>query len=244
MKPQTLSAALKTGDVATAIALLRPWLLVALPGEAELLVHSAPPGIRHHLCLLMLDLLSQWPQTILGAPVQLFAARSTNTPPNQTLFEMPASPSCIVPVRGLVFLGWIDKGTTLALPSVKIPSQFIAIDRMVSLVALFRTQPELEIDNLKIPENWWARLFAGSNVDAYFTAHTLQPYPIALETCRLLDDAANGKDQSDNDLLFVTQSQVDWAIKTGPVFREEGERHIPNFSGQMDWLAPQEYDDI
>ena len=230
--------------MAAAISVLGPWLQAAMPGEAELLIQAAPPGIRSHLCLLMLDLLTEWPQTILGAPVQLFAARTNGTPSNQSLFEMPAAPACIVPVKGLVFLGLIDKSSPLSLSVGNIPRQAIVIDRMVSLVALFRSQPDLDIDNLMVPAIWWAKLFAGSNADAYFTAHPLQPYPEALETCRLLDDAANGKDQSLAEPLFMPPSQIKWALKTGPVFRVEGERHIPNFSEPLEWLAPRNYDDI
>lgn len=243
MDTEPLWTALRTGNVPTAIDLLRTWLAAAVPGEAELLIESAPLDIRAHLSVLMLDLLTCWPKTLLGVPVQLYAARANDTPPKQRLFLFPESPVCIVPIRGLVFLGWLSEHTQLPMAAGTPKPKCCGMERIVCQIALFRAQPDFDYDNLKIPPKWWVDLFADCQADIYLSAHNLQPFPIACELGQVLAEAGRGNIWSD-EYFFITQSQAQWARETGPIFHREGEIHIPNFEIQQDWPEIFEDDDI
>ena len=244
MEIENLWTALRKGDVQSAINLLRSWLAAAEPGEAELLIQSAPPDIRAHLSVLMLDLMTCWPKTLLGVPVQLYAARAHDTPPKQGLFLVPDTPACIVPTKGLVFLGWLSEFAQLPLAPGGPKPKCFGMERIVCQIALFRAEPDFDYDNLKIPARWWVDLFAGCKADIYLSAHTLEPFPIACELGQVLAKAGHGNSWPDDEYLFLTKSQAQWARETGPIFHREGEIHIPNFEIQQDWPEAFEDDDI
>jgi hypothetical protein len=243
MQMEDLWISLRTGNVPGSIGLLQTWLSAACPGEAELLMRSAPRDIREHLSVLMLDLVTDWPKTILGVPVQLFVARSQDTPLRQRHFRLPQSPTCIVPIRGLVFMGWISEHSKLPMFPGSPKPIYIGMECMVCRIGLFRAQPDFDFDNQAIPARWWADLFTGCQADVYLSAHFLQPFPMACEIGQVLDDAARGKVWPEDEYLFIKELEAKWARQTGPIFHREGEIHIPNFGIQASWTEPGD-DDI
>lgn len=229
MNTEALWSALRRGNVPAALGLLQPWLRTTVSSEADLLLQITPPDIRPHLSAMLLDLLSNWPKTLVGVPVQIYADRAHDTPPDWGRLIVPESPVCIVPVRGLVFCGWLSPWACLPHDAIKPREMVLKMERLHCLVALFRAASDLDFDNLVIPQKWWTDLFTGCQADVYLSAHPIHALPLALEVARLLADVDRGTLNDDRELIYITPSLFDWACKTATRFRAETERYIPNF---------------
>lgn len=195
-----LESLLNSGDVRKSIEVMRGWLAVAEPGEPEALLAESSAAIRPRVALLMRDLLSRYPSTIVGAPMLLFAGpdNEESEAPSPSGLTLPyPTPEHAQPCEDLRFVGWLPATTPLplALPfhqqrySCEVPWH-----KPTSVVALFRTHPGLfDLDTVELPNMWWSWLFQPVKANIHLTARMLLPYPDALEVARVMQSGTRGE---------------------------------------------------
>lgn len=196
-----LESHLKSGDVRKSLAVMRDWLLAAEPGEPELLLAEASDSLRPKIALLMRDLLSRYPSTIVGVPMLVMAApdfedAGAGAWAKYLTLPFPA-PADSSPCEELHFLGWLPADTPLPLELPFHPERYsseVAWLKPTSVVALFRSHPGLfDLDTVELPNHWWGLLFRSVSANIHMSARLLLPYPDALEASRLLQACARGE---------------------------------------------------
>lgn len=221
----TVGGLLAQSNVKNALDLMRTWLATAAPGEPELLLAECQPELKPKIALLMRDLLSRYPHTIIGAPT-LFYFKSDE---EGGVLGLP-SPTIdsAYPCHDLQFLGWAPLSTKLPLQlpfrnvrgSVRISSC-----RIEAAVAVFKSHPNIfDHEELILPDSWWAYLFQERDGNSVrISARVLLPYPDALESARaMLAAAYEGQSQTDFQLSshFIGASGLEWAHAAGQLFKE------------------------
>lgn len=228
-----LIAALKNIDIRPAITLMRHWLVTAKPGDPEALLAECPAEVRGKVSLLLRDLLSRYPSTILGAPVLVYSvpeqdAEATDCLPplDQTLpaLRLPFPPRQLSqPCSDLHFLGWVSRDAQLPLAFPFRPAeQSVELPRLepVAAVALFRSHPGVfDLDTLCLPDTWWAEVFLALPGRTRLSARMLLPYPDALEAARLLHASARGEPLPSRG-GFLSDNAWAWASDAGALFQE------------------------
>jgi|GEM_PF-3185538 len=221
-----LIAALACSDIIGSIAQLRNWLMKAAPGEPQaLLCETFEASLRPRLILLMRDLLSHYPYTILGAPVLLLAQPDSAACRRQmTQLSLPfPTPDTAQPCADLHFLGWLPMAALLpvALPfRPEHHSVVVPWFRPTAVIAMFRSQPSVfDIDNIELPSQWWGELFRPTAGNIRLTSHVLMPYPDALEAARVLHAAANAEALPEQG-PFLSDAAWHWAHSEGVRFHE------------------------
>jgi hypothetical protein len=221
-----LTAALACSDIPRSIAALRHWLMRAEPGEPEVLLRETfEAALRPRLVLLMRDLLSRYPSTILGAPVLLLALPDSAACHRQlTQLSLPfPTLDTAQPCADLHFLGWLPMAALLpvALPfrpehhPVEVPWF-----KPTAAIAVFRSQPGVfDLDSIELPSQWWGEVFRPTAGNIRLTSHVLMPYPDALEAARVLHAAANAEALPAQG-PFLSDAAWHWAHSEGVRFHE------------------------
>lgn len=220
-----LEAALTKGDIQKSIELLRTWLASAPPGAPEELLRTCAQGIRPKLVLLMRDLLSRYPSTLLGAPVLLFARPDDEdlARPSPNLVLPFPTREVAQPCADLHFLGWLPLSAQLPIPQPFRPEHYLSSvpwHRPVSVIALFRSHPEVfDFESLELPNRWWGELFRPVRASIQLAARLLLPYPDALEAGGIMQAYANGEEPPARK-YFLSDAGWSWASNEGVLFNE------------------------
>ena len=223
---------LRTSQVKPALDLMRTWLTTAAPGEPEALLAECDLGLKPKIALLMRDLLSRYPYTLVGAPVLIYynpPEDSHNSPIPRIRLPFPDI-NQVSPCKDLHFLGWISPDTQLPLSMPFRPERhgMHAPSRQIhAAVALFKSHPNVfDMDEIILPNTWWAELFHESQGNVHMSARMVLPYPDAIETSRELLKAATGKSSSSPQ--FISETAVDWAKNAGALFKETCRLQYPD----------------
>lgn len=216
---------------------MRGWLAIAEPGEPEQLLAEASAAIRPKIALLMRDLLSRYPSTIVGTPMLLFAApdfeATTTTWAPCLKLPFPA-PDASRPCEDLQFLGWLPAETQLPLSLPFHPEQYsheVPWMKPTSVVALFRSHPGLfDLDSIELPNQWWGALFRSVSANIHLTARLVLPYPDALEAARVLQACTRGEAVPSKG-QFLSDSAWSLAYDEAAIFQESCRHLFPNVPG-------------
>ena len=221
-----LESLLKKGDIRKGLEVMRAWLAIADPGEPELLLSESNSAVRPKMALLMRDLLSRYPSTIVGAPMLIYAAPDyeDSTPPYPKSLKLPFPPAKYAqPCEDLHFLGWLPVGTPLPVQLPFRPEHYsdeVQWLKPTSVVALFRTHPGLfDLDEVNMPNTWWGALFCGAAAHIHLTARMLLPYPDALEVARVMQACTRGEPVPDKG-HFLSDTAWNLALDEATLFQE------------------------
>ena len=220
-----LEAALVKGDIPRSIELLRDWLVTAQEGEPEALLRATRVAVRPKLALLMRDLLSRYPATLLGVPVLLFAQPDSESCHAQQMnIELPfATLDCVQPCAELHFVGWAPVGAALPIPQPFRPEKYKCVVpwfKATAAVALFRSSPHVfDADTIELPNFWWSELFRPVSGSIRLAARMLLPYPDALEAAAVMEAVANTETPPERG-LFLSDATWHWAHSEGILFHE------------------------
>ncbi|VVE76994.1 hypothetical protein PCA31118_05352 [Pandoraea captiosa] len=231
----TLSAAFAGSDIPLCIELLRTWLMAAEAGEPEALIREMHPALRPKVVLLMRDLLSCYPETVLGAPVLLLARPDSNACRKQMPdYSLPLpDDDAEQPCSNLRFLGWLPMDTLLPVAFPFWPLQYpvtVPWFKPTAAIALFRGHANaFECDAIEVANWWWAELFRPIAGNVRLASRALLPYPDALEAARVLQASANAELPSKQG-HFLSDAAWNWAHGEGVLFHETY-RHI--YSGDI-----------
>jgi hypothetical protein len=220
-----LSAAIAAADIPRSIELLRNWLITAKAGEPEALVRETRAELRAKVVLLMRDLLSRYPATILGAPVLLLASPDSDSCRKQMAHLSLPFPDAYTaqPCADLRFLGWLPAATCFPIALPFRPEHHPAVVpwfKPAAAVAIFRSHAEVfDYDSIALPDLWWAELFRATAGNIKLASRVLLPYPDALEAARVLKAAANAEPPPEQG-LFLSDATWHWAHSEGVLFHE------------------------
>lgn len=225
MIESALSSALATLDIPRSIELLRNWLMRAETGEPEMLLRGMPAAVRPKATLLMRDLLSCYPSTVVGAPVLLLAHPDSDSCQRQMAsVPLPSpAPDTEQPCTDLRFLGWLPADTHLP---VSLPFELehhpvsVPWFKPTAAIALFRGHAGVfDYDGIELPQSWWGDLFRPAAGNIRLVSRVLLPYPDALEAARVLEAAANA-DAPVEQRIFLSDAAWNWAHSEGMLFHE------------------------
>lgn len=216
---------------------MRVWLAVAEPGEPELLLAETAIAYRPRVALLMRDLLSRYPSTIVGVPTLLFATpevEDTGGPtPSALTLPFPA-PDVGQPCEDLHFLGWLSADTQLPVALPFRPERYLTEVpwfQATSMVAVFRSHPEVfDLDTIELPNFWWSEVFRSVAANIHLTARLLLPYPDALEAARVLQAYTRGQPVPDKG-LFLSDTAWTLARDEAALFQESCRHLFKNVAG-------------
>lgn len=212
---------LKQGSYSAAIAEMRIWLSKAQHGDPErLLSHCAKP-LRPKIALLMRDLLSRYPTTIVGCPVLMYPTRSDESTGMVPRLPVPAA-EVRWPCKDLLFLGWANPDEQLPLQTPVRTDKALQLewDEFSCLVALFRANPDVfDLDSIELPSMWWGELFLPFPGNIRISARLVLPYPDALEAARVLQAAARQESLPDAG-YFLSDGTWTFACNEGLLFQD------------------------
>jgi len=220
-----LSAAFATADIPRSIELLRNWLITAKAGEPEALVRETRAALRAKVVLLMRDLLSCYPDTILGAPVLLFPYPDSDACRRQMIsVTLPSpTPDTVQPCAELRFLGWLPTDALLPVALPFCPENHSVTApwfKPTAAIALFRSHADMfDYNSIELPNAWWGELFRPTAGNIRLASRVLLPYPDALEAGRVLEAAANAETPAKQS-LFLSDAAWHWAHSEGVLFHE------------------------
>lgn len=226
-----LELALKKGRFNKSIELLRAWLITAEPGEPVALLEACTPAMRPHITVLLRDLLANYPSTVLGCPVLLYAVPELELdsplPPGLTL--PTPKPEIAKPCSDLHFLGWLPASAKMPVGFPFRPEdhpRLIPWHQATAAVALFRSHPGvLELDSLELPPTWWGELFHATYGNIRLEGQMLLSYPDALDTAAAMQAGARSEPRP---LRGHFLTDVNWAHDFGVVFQEACRSHFPD----------------
>lgn len=222
---------LKTGDFKGSIDRMRDWLSLAQPGDPARLLEACSPAMRKHVTVLMRDLLSRYPCTLLGCPVMVYATlERTGLAPHSGGRDLPyPRPECAKPNADLHFIGWVPADAQLPIPMPFKPTQHtkpLAWDVPTAVVALFRTHAAVvDIEALEVSPLWWGELFMGTYGNIYMESQPLMAYPDAIDTATALQAGSRGLP---GPLHGLFRSELSGAYDHGIVFAENCRERSPH----------------
>ncbi|MBK3780042.1 hypothetical protein G3A43_07215 [Paraburkholderia aspalathi] len=220
-----LEAALVKGDIPRSMELLRNWLVIAKAGEPEAMLRETSASVRPKLVLLMRDLLSRYPSTMLGVPVLLFAQPDSESCQQQLSSITLPFPTldAAQPCADLHFLGWLPVGTELPVPQPFHPAQYVCKVpwfKATAAVAVFRSHPGVfDVDTIELPNQWWGELFRPVAGNIHITARMLIPYTDALEAAAVMQAVANAETPPERG-FFLSDASWHYAHSEGILFHE------------------------
>lgn len=194
-----LESLLKAGNVSKSLTVMRNWLNQAEPGEPEKMLSAAMDSMRPRLALLMRDLLSRYPTTLVGVPMLIYAMPDFEGPGVcGAKMSLPfPDPEHAQPCEDLHFLGWLPCTTPLPLALPFHPERHatqVPWSQPTSLIALFRGSPDIfDLDQVELPNSWWGYLFRSAAANIHLSARMVLPYPDALEAARTMHSYLHGK---------------------------------------------------
>lgn len=218
---RTVGALLAKSEVKQALDLMRTWLATATPGDPEELLALCTPDIKPKVALLLRDLLSRYPHTLLGVPVLVYYKSEEDT---HLQLAAPTIDSAY-PCQDLQFLGWTSYQAQLPLPQ---PFRYsrrdvcVPVNQMTAVVALFKSHPNVfDYDELILPDSWWAYLFQerdGNSV--HISARVLLPYPDAIEYTRAMECYLHDKTVLPSEYHFIGPDHLDWTKQAVHLFKD------------------------
>lgn len=224
MRIDEVLATFTNGDIRQSITLMRKWLDSAAPGEPEKLLEACPAALKGRVVLLMRDLLSRYPATLLGAPVLLMCTPDSENPSAANRFLLPHPPAeHKQPCSELHFVGWLAADTPLPVQLPYHPKHhevYAEMGQVTTAVALFRSHPGVfDLDELVLPNSWWGELFRAVDANIQLSARLLLPYPDALEAAQVLSGTVCGGELSCAH-HFLSDNGWAWARDCGELFKE------------------------
>lgn len=209
-----------------AIGILRDWLGTCEQGEPNKLLAACALSIRPSVRDLLCDVLSCYPETLLGFPLLIYGAAKGIEDGFLTL-PFPTLESAH-PCPGLRFLGWIpcDSSLPVKLPFRqnqhktevvwRTPTAYVGVFRVVS--------EEYEIDVNDVRPLWWGDLFFNhpryeddiGNVR--LEGNVLFSYPEAIEVAAAMQAGARRSELSQP---HDFHENLDWAYQQGVTFSEK-----------------------
>lgn len=232
-----LESSLKTGDIQNSMEVMRVWLSAAEPGDPEQLLAAMSTLSRPKAALLMRDLLSRYPSTVVGFPMLLYAAPDFEDMSSgwTTSLKLPMPDAgCSQPCEDLQFLGWVSAEAQLPLALPFCQDQHpvdVEWAKPTSVVALFHSQPGLfDLDTVELPNQWWGSLFRSVSANIHLSARMLLPYPDALEASRVLQACARGE-AAPNKGHFLSDSAWSLAHDEAAIFQESCRHLFRNVAG-------------
>jgi len=217
-----IACALRSGQIPLAVE--RAQDLLQQPELApESMIHLADPDDRPRLVTLLRDIITEYPHTLLGAPV-LIRWRSS-----RATIELPVPDSLDpAPSAGLEFVAWLplDSRIPASLPRPGVPPATVTIasHRIQCAVALFRATPDApDPDQHDISHDWWATLFSETpqQDSVYLSARMLLPYPDALEAAQVLYRTAFKGKPPTQLARFLSDDAWAWAVDAGLQYRRQ-----------------------
>jgi hypothetical protein len=206
--------------------LYRRWLNSAQPGEVERLISQCPVELRNNLLVLLRDLLTHFPQVVLGIPCLVQHSWSDSLDGDFSEADSIALPEAssesedVAP--GIEFIGWAMPYSTFTSAGRQpvLDEVMVARGAAVGVIALFKASDENlayeageSDDDLQCPisDFWWARLMAGIPGSLLLQTHRLMPYPDAVEVARVMCDAAGLEPFSTERAYFARQLDIEQA---------------------------------
>lgn len=203
---------LKESRITASIELLRRWLATCSPGEPEALLASCSIAMRPHVTMLMRDVLSRYPSTLLGCPVLIEAAPDVelDSPVAPALTLPYPRPEDAKPCSDLHFIGWLPLSAQLPVAFPFRPDAYntqIAWRSPTAVVAIFRSRPDVwDLDSLEVPALWWGELFRGAKGNCRIEGKELLAYPDALEAAVAMHAGAKGEPIPDGGFFLNDRS--------------------------------------
>ena len=224
-----IEGALKRRDFKKGIDLMRDWLATCQLGEPGQLLQASSSQMRPNVTLLMRDLMSRYPSTLLGCPLLVYGTQDRNSDSSVPTCGMALpfpGPKNAKPCSDLHFIGWLP--CDIQLP-IRLPFQPAHYESTVdwctptAYVALFRTHSGvLDLDEIAISSEWWAEVFVhGTRNDQVgnvrIEGDMLLNYPDAIEVAATMQAGARGNPPP---AVGPFQRELNWAYELGVVFLE------------------------
>lgn len=213
-----------TRQIKPALDLMRTWLATSVPGEPESLLAKCSDSLKPKVALLLRDLMSRYPHTIVGAPSLFYFDNDLVTKTGEpALIRLPYPDHAQEPpTPNLTFLGWVGVATQLPVPVPFRPERHVICVPAKSIsaaIALFRSTPAIfeGDDDVRLPDEWFARLFKGVAGTTQMSSRIIAPYPDAIELAREMLCAALGTIQPETN-HFITEAGVQFAQSSGQLF--------------------------
>ena len=221
-----LEVMLKRRDFCAALDLVSTWNLTCASGDTLRLLDACNPKIRPNVTVLLRDVLSQYPNILLGCPMLFFVTLDNPDNPQQ-LFDLPyPSDENKKPCEELEFVDWVACGTQLPL---SIPFQPKRHQNKLNwrvptaIVALFELKVRTaDPDEIRIPAEWWGRFFLRnmeSSIDfcVNLEGDLLINYPDSIDIAEVQQAGAQGLNFPKPRFF---QGDLSWAYERGMRFSE------------------------
>ena len=209
-----------------AIGLLRAWLEICEQGEPNKLLAACAPSIRMNVREMLCDVLSCYPQTILGFPLLIFGAAKSVDDGFLTL-PFPTFENAN-PCPGLRFLGWVPCDTSLPIRLPFLQKQYrteVKRRKPIAYIGVFRViSEEHEIDVNAVRPMWWGDLFINHPQrnevpgNVRLEGNVLFSYPEAIEVAVAMQAGAQGNSLPPT---WNFHENLDWAYQQGLNFHKK-----------------------
>lgn len=183
MKLEDVVRLLKQGSILQALDLANQWRGSRLGGSLESELLELSDADRRSLVVLLRDVLTEFPQTILGCPVLALRPQA-----DVDTAWLPVLSTDLQPAPSIHFLGWHScKSDIPILSSETIDSCApVALGPGVTpLVGLFKSDTDLIPDNFELPPMWLVHSVRAAGVELHLHAASLLDYPSAFEAARI-----------------------------------------------------------
>ncbi len=212
--------ALQRGDIHRAVMLAQRAVRQE-PRVALEMIQSADPADRPLLVTLLRDVITDYPRTLIGAPVLLRWSSARD------ILELPVPDSLDPnPDEGLEFVAWLPHNAYIPaeLPAPGDPPTTVTIAThcIQCAIAVFRAAADApDPADHDIEHAWWATLFSATPLQdtVYLSARMLLPYPDALEAARVLYSTATAGKPPVQRAAFLTDHAWAWAVDAGLQYR-------------------------
>lgn len=221
-----IEEAIRQNNLHGAIDFLREWLENCEQGDPNKLLNACSPNIRRNMRVLLCDVLSYYPETILGFPLLIFGATKSADDCFLTL-PFPTFENAH-PCPGLRFLGWVPCDSSLPIRVPFRQKQYrteVEYQKAVAYIGVFRAiSGEHEIDVNAVQPMWWGDLFINhpkcekDSENVRLEGNVLLSYPEALEVAAAMQAGAQGSGLPQTGTFH---ENLDWAYQQGSSFHEK-----------------------
>jgi len=225
---EKIEGMLKSRDIAKVIGLMRVWLDGCRVGDPGRLLDACSPQMRPNVATLLRDLLTNYPKTLLGCPLLMYATENDDVAESAPGVRLPfPRPVHASPCSGLWFIGWAPAylRPPIYLPLSPEPRHTTLMwNQAASHVAMFSGSAEdLDMERIQIPSEWWGDLFmkgmsSQPHGNVRIEGDLLISYPDALEIAAAQQAGARGEPMP---AYGHFQQNLAWAHEAGVRFRED-----------------------